>query len=91
MAEGINVRLTGKLQDFVKTQSDSEVGTFSSASEYIRHLIREHYEQSKEQNWEELKSHLELGLNAKEEEFLDTSAEDIISEARKRKTLANAS
>ncbi|MDF1812376.1 MAG: hypothetical protein P1V20_09180 [Verrucomicrobiales bacterium] len=91
MAEGINVRLTGKLQDFVKTQSDPEVGTFSSASEYIRHLIREHYEQSQEHGWETLKSHLEPGLNAKEEEFVETSAEDIISEARKRKALADAS
>ena len=91
MAEGINVRLTGKLQDFVKAQSDPEMGTYSSASEYIRHLIREQYEQSQVQSWNELKHHLEPGLNAGEEEFVETSANDIISEARKRKTTEDAS
>lgn len=91
MAEGINVRLTGKLQDFVKAQSDPEAGTFSSASEYIRHLIREHYEQSQEHCWNDLKSQLNPGLAANEDEFAETSAEDIISEGRKRKALVDAS
>ena len=39
MAEGVNVRLTGPLQEFVRQKSDPEKGLFSSASEYIRDLI----------------------------------------------------
>ena len=90
MAEGINVRLSGKLQDFVKSQSDPVGGTFSSASEYIRHLIRQHYEESQETCWNELNRHLTPGLEANEEDFVETSAENIISEAKRRKALANA-
>jgi hypothetical protein len=35
MAEGVNVRLSGKLQEFVRLKSAPDKGGFSSASEYI--------------------------------------------------------
>ncbi|MCS1410572.1 MAG: hypothetical protein M2R45_03767 [Verrucomicrobia subdivision 3 bacterium] len=44
MPGGINVRLPGRLQEFVKLKSDPKLGSFSSASEYIRDLIRHNYE-----------------------------------------------
>ncbi|MEO0414414.1 MAG: type II toxin-antitoxin system ParD family antitoxin [Verrucomicrobiota bacterium] len=90
MAEGINVRLTGKIQDFVKSQSDPNIGKFNSSSEFVRHLIRRAYEESQDTKVDSLFEELEFGLNADESAFIPTQAEDIISEAKARKKAKQA-
>ncbi len=39
MAEGVNVRITGKLRTFIEEQAGIN-GLYESASEYVRDLIR---------------------------------------------------
>jgi antitoxin ParD1/3/4 len=86
MSEGINVRLPGHLQEFVKEKSDPERGAFSSASEYIRDLIRHDYEAEEKRRWAVLRQELAEGMAAGPEEFESVSAKDIITEARRKKS-----
>ena len=86
MSEGINVRLQGRLREFVKEKSDPERGTFSSASEYIRDLIRHDYEAEEKRRWAMLRQELAEGMSAEPEEFESVSANDIIEEARRKKS-----
>ena len=85
MAEGINVRLPGRLQEFVNAKSDPERGCFSSASEYIRDLIRRDYELEEQRKWDALKSEILPGFQADPSEFVSLSAPDIIASAKKRR------
>ena len=39
MAEGVNVRITGKLRRFIEEQT-SPNGLYESASEYVRDLVK---------------------------------------------------
>jgi antitoxin ParD1/3/4 len=91
MSEGINVRLPGKLQAFVKEKCHPRQGFFSSSSEYIRDLIRRDYENDERRKWEGLKHELASGMTAEESEFLDLGAEALIAEAKKRKEEAAVS
>lgn len=85
MAEGVNVRLTGPLQEFVRRKSDPEKGLFSSASEYIRDLIRHDYDREQALKWEALEQELAPGLAADKSEFVPLDADAILAEARQRK------
>ena len=85
MSEGINVRLPGKLQEFVKRKSDPDHGFFSSASEYIRDLVRHDFEIDERRKWDALKQELGPGQVAEESEFRPVSAEQVIAEAKRRK------
>ncbi|MCF6313160.1 MAG: hypothetical protein L3J39_11980 [Verrucomicrobiales bacterium] len=85
MAEGINVRLTGKLHDYVKMKSDPEQGFFSSASEYIRDLVRHDFDSDEAQKWQAIGQRLTVGMNAEPSEFIETDAQQIIAQAKKRK------
>ena len=85
MSEGINVRLPGQLQEFVKEKSDPVHGAFSSASEYIRDLIRHDFDAEQERKWKSLKQELSEGMKASAEEFHLLEAKDIISEAKRNK------
>lgn len=89
MSEGINVRLPGRLQEFVKEKSDPERGAFNSASEYIRDLIRHDYESEERRRWAMLRQELAEGMAAGPEEFESASAKDIIDEARRKKSDSN--
>ncbi len=80
-SESIHVRVTGKLQDHIRQQT-GENGLYENASEYIRALIRKDI-QSNDEAWDWLKRHLEPGLRAAENEFVEVSAEDVI---RRNKT-----
>ena len=71
MAEGVNVRLTDKLQDFVKLKTDSDQAVYTSASEYIRDLIRHDFEREERRKWSVLKSEISAGIEAKEPESLE--------------------
>lgn len=82
MAEGINVRVTGKLRDFINRQI-GEDGLYESASEYIRNLIRLDYERNEAQKWNWLHEQLSPGIKADESEFVNFNPDKIIAKAKK--------
>ena len=85
MSEGINVRLPGRLQAFVKEKSDPERGSFNSASEYIRDLIRHDFEAEESRKWGSLQRELALGMTADPSEFVEMDAADVIAVARRQR------
>lgn len=89
MAEGVNVRITGKLRRFVEQQA-SPSGLYESASEYVRDLIRRDYHQQEERKWSWLIDQLQPGMDADKSEFVPLDPEEIIMAAKKEKT-GNAS
>ncbi len=89
MAEGVNVRITGKLRRFVEEQASSN-GLYESASEYVRDLIRRDYKRQEERKWSWLMDQLRPGMEADESEFVPLEPEEIIKAAKKEKT-GNAS
>jgi antitoxin ParD1/3/4 len=89
MAEGVNVRITGKLRRFVEEQTGPN-GIYESASEYVRDLIRRDYQQQEERKWSWLMDQLRPGMEADESEFVPLDPEEIIKAAKKEKA-GNAS
>lgn len=89
MAEGVNVRITGKLRRFIEEQA-SPNGLYESASEYVRDLIRRDYQRQEERKWIWLMDQLRPGMKADEREFAPLDPEEIIKAARKEKA-GNAS
>ena len=88
MAEGVNVRFSGELQRFIHSQIGDQ-GLYSSASEYIRDLVRRDYEREEQRKWASLKNELAPGLQADETAFVPLDIEGVISEAQtKRKNRA---
>lgn len=81
MAEGVNVRLSGRLRQFIDERSGPK-GLYESASEYIRDLVRQDYEKTEEQKWDRLIAQLTPGMNADESEFVDFDPDQLIKEAR---------
>ena len=84
MAEGVNVRFAGELQRFIQNRISAS-GLYSSASEYIRDLVRHDYEREEQRKWQSLREALKDGVEADESEFVALDADSIISEARKRR------
>lgn len=84
MADGVNVRLSGSLKEYVKAQVSPD-GLYESASEYVRNLIRMDYEKSQEKKWSNLLNELTPGLEADESEFKAVSAADVLARSKKRK------
>lgn len=84
MAEGINVRFAGPLQNFIR-QRVGPSGLYQSASEYIRDLVRRDYEREEEIRGEALYEELRLGAEAPLSEFVDLDVEAVIREAKKRR------
>ncbi len=84
MAEGVNVRFAGKLQEFIRARVEGS-GLYSSASEYVRDLVRRDYEREEERKWARLRSELEPGLRAADDEFVPLDAAKIIKEAKARR------
>jgi antitoxin ParD1/3/4 len=84
MAEGINVRVTGKLRRFIMEQT-SHSGLYESASEYVRDLIRRDYKLQEERKWRWLMDQIRPGMEADESEFVTLDAEEIIKAAKKEK------
>ena len=76
MAEGINVRLSGKLRAFVELQTGDN-GLFESVSEYVRSLIRQDFERAQGKKWTALYDELEDGINAPEEDFESVDLNEI--------------
>ena len=84
MAEGVNVRFTGKLRRF-NEEHTSPRGLLESASEYVRDLIRWDYQRQEERKWSWLMDQLRPGIEADESEFVPLDPEEIIKAARTEK------
>ena len=89
MAEGVNVRITGKLRQFIEEQASPD-GLYESASEYVRDLIRRDYQRQEERKWSWLMDQLRPGMEADESEFVPLDPKEIIKAAKKEKA-GNAS
>jgi putative addiction module CopG family antidote len=83
MAQGVNVRLSGSLKEFLDDQIAPK-GLYESASEYVRTLIREDYERIEARRWSRLVSELKPGVSAAPSEFHEVSARDVINRCRER-------
>jgi len=84
MAEGVNVRLSGPLRQFIEERSGPK-GLYESASEYIRDLVRQDFEREEQKRWDRLIAQLTPGINAPESEFVDFDPDQLIREARSEK------
>lgn len=84
MAESVNVRISGKLKNFIMQQVGFG-GMYESASEYVRDLIRKDYDQKEKTKWDMLYKQLESGMNANKNEFETFNPDEIITLAKKEK------
>ena len=84
MAEGVNVRITGKLKRFIEEQASTN-GLYESASEYVRDLIRRDYQRQEKRKWSWLVDQLRPGMEVDENEFVPFDPEEIITAAKKEK------
>ena len=84
MAEGVNVRFVGELQRFIQNRV-GETGLYTSASEYIRDLVRRDYEREEQCKWQRLRQELKPGAEANDSDFATLDADRLIAEAKKRK------
>jgi len=84
MAEGINVRFAGNLQQFIH-QRVSGSGLYSSASEYIRDLVRRDYEREEERKSAWLREELMAGAQADESQFIPLDGEALLTKAKARR------
>jgi antitoxin ParD1/3/4 len=84
MAEGVNVRFSGALKEFVEQRSGSN-GLYGSASEYIRDLVRRDYESDEAQRWDSLHLELKAGMAASESDFVPLDTKSVLAEARRRR------
>jgi antitoxin ParD1/3/4 len=84
MAEGINVRFAGALQQFIHERVGA-TGLYGSASEYIRDLVRRDYEREEKRKWSWLRDELKAGAAADENQFVPLDAEAILRKAKARR------
>lgn len=89
MAEGINVRFAGELQRFIQGRVDGGEGLYSSASEYIRDLVRRDYECEERRKWQLLRNELKPGAVAAESAFVPLDADKLIAQAKARRKAAS--
>lgn len=84
MAEGVNVRISGKLKEYISLQVGPD-GLYENASEYVRDLIRKDYLRQEELKMDLLYKRLMPGMQADEKEFLEFDPEKVIETAKKQK------
>jgi len=77
----LNVSLPDQLRDWVKSQV--ETGKYSSASDYLRDLIRTD-KRSQEEHWDWLAKQLQPLVDTPDEKFVYSSAEDVKQRARQK-------
>ena len=77
----LNVSIPDQLRDWVKNQV--ETGKYSSASDYLRDLIRTD-KRSQEDHWDWLAKELKPLIDTADEKFVHSSAEDIKRRARQK-------
>lgn len=81
MVDGINVRFSGTLQQFIHDRVDGS-GLYSSASEYIRDLVRRDLEREEERRWDGLRTELAHGLAAEESAFVPLNTTTLLQKAK---------
>ena len=86
MAEGVNVRFTGELQRFIQERT-GDSGLYSSASEYIRDLVRRDYLREEQRKRHSLRNELRPGMEASESEFEPLDVDSLLSEAKDRRRM----
>ena len=79
----LNVRVSGPLGAFVADNVGAH-GAYDNVSEYVRDLIRRDKERSERESFDRLKAELQRAFTQGDERFKASSADDIISRARKR-------
>jgi antitoxin ParD1/3/4 len=84
MAEGVNVRISGKLKTFISEQAGPH-GLYESASEYVRDLIRRDFKHHEDLKWNMLFEKLAPAMKAEENDFISFKPEKIIKFAKKQK------
>lgn len=84
MAEGINVRFAGALQQFIQDRVGPS-GLYSSASEYIGDLVRRDFERDEERKWSALRDELKEGIEADESQFVPLNAKTVLAKAKARR------
>ena len=84
MAEGVNVRFNEKMRIFIESRIGGN-GLYSSASEYIRDLVRRDYEREEARKWQWLMAELHSGMEADEADFEAFDPDDIIAVAKREK------
>lgn len=77
----LTVRIGPELSAFV-AQNVGETGTYENVSEYVRDLIRRDRERVDEENFQRLKAELKMAFAAPREDYIDSSALDIITRLR---------
>jgi putative addiction module CopG family antidote len=77
----LTVRIGPELSAFV-AQNVGDTGTYENVSEYIRDLIRRDRERIDEENFQRLKAELTLAFAAPVEDYVESSAQDIITRLR---------
>jgi antitoxin ParD1/3/4 len=81
MAEGVNVRFAGELQRFVQSRVGNS-GLYTSASEYIRDLVRRDFEREEQRKDAILRAELRPGIEARESDFEPLVPDELISQAK---------
>ena len=80
----LNVRISGALRDHV-AENIGDDGLFENVSEYVRDLIRRDHARVQEERFQALKAELTRAFATPEDQFVMTSAEDVIARGRKRR------
>lgn len=78
-----NVRITGKLEDFIRSQVGSN-GLYETASEYLRDLIRKDMEKKEARAWIGLREELLPAMQAPNADFVEVSASDVINRNKQK-------
>ncbi|MDX8391455.1 MAG: hypothetical protein R8K53_02650 [Mariprofundaceae bacterium] len=82
-SENVNVRITGELRAHLQQQTGAH-GLYENASEYVRDLIRCDLKERKEA-WAWLRAELEPALRAREDEYIEVKAADVIARNKGRR------
>lgn len=78
-----NVRITGKLEDFIRSQVGNN-GLYETTSEYLRDLIRKDMEKKEDRAWAGLREELLPAMQASNVDFIEVSASDVIKRNKKK-------
>lgn len=73
-----NVKITGRLEDFTRSQID-ENGLYETTSEYLRDLIRQDMERKNANTWLSLRDELTPGMKAPRSAFVDVNVADVFN------------
>lgn len=77
----LNVSLPDQLREWVSQQV--KAGAYSSASDYMRDLIRSD-QRAKKQEWKWLSEHLQLLADTPKEQFISVNAHDVKTRMRRK-------